>query len=94
MVKLNNNKPVKNLRRINVGNDAASRQVIIDDGRIDEANGKKTSLDNWVDDKSENPVGNGVNLTLGEKSFVARPSLLQLVPVDVALAEEISEKKT
>lgn len=94
MVKLNNNKPVKNLRRINVGNDAASRQVIIDDGRIDEANGKKTSLDNWVDDKSENPVGYGVNLTLGEKSFVARPSLLQLVPVDVALAEEISEKKT
>ena len=71
--------------------DAAAGLVVVDHGRVDESGRKDPDLDDGFDDQLENPVRNGVDFAEREQLFVAGSALLQLVAVDVAFAEKVSE---
>ena len=83
--------PVKNLWWINVRNNAASGKIIIDNCRIDKTFRNNSGFLDRLYNEIKDPLRNGVALPLGVQLLIAGAPGLQLIAVDVALAEKISK---
>ena len=77
------------LRGVDVGHDAAPRQVVIDHGGVEPASPHHPGLLDWPDDELRDPVRDGVHLAPGVQLLVAGPSLRQLAAIGVTFSKEI-----
>ena len=74
---------------VDVWDDAAAGQVVIDHGGVDPPGPHQPGLLHGLDDQLPHPVRDGVHLALGEQFLIAHAPFLQLTSVGVTLAEKV-----
>ncbi|CAD7689608.1 unnamed protein product [Nyctereutes procyonoides] len=74
---------------VHVRNDAAAGLIVVDDGAVDETLGNDAVLHQLLDHQLMHPLGDLVHIARRVEALLARPALLQLGAIRVALAEEV-----
>jgi hypothetical protein len=86
-------RPIENLRWIDVAHNAATREVIIDNGTADPFfRFNKAFCNEWFYHQFKYPVRNRIDLAFGMKLFTTRTfvsTVAQLRTVSVALSKEV-----
>ena len=81
--------PTEELRRINVRDNTAARQVVVHHGRVDPAGPDDPRLLQGLDHQVLDPVRDGVHLSFRVELLIASSPLLELTAVSVPLTKEI-----